>query len=156
MVGGIGGSRNGVCGISSSRSSSISSSRGSSISSRSRCCSIAGVSSVGGVAGVDGTSVACVRGAVVVDARGIGGNGSSSGVGVAGSNSDGSNGGNSNRSSRSNSNWGNRSNWGSSATSRDDKEVGSGGVAVGDGLVLSSNGLLKRSQIRRENFFWKE
>merc|ERR1719494_749006 len=103
----------------------------------------------------------------MVDARGIGGNGSSSGVGVAGSNGDGSNWGNSNRSSRSDSNRGN-SNGGSRASrddkevgsrgvgvagsnsdggsraSRDDKEVGSRGVAVGDGLVLSSNCL--RSQ----------
>merc|ERR550519_1327590 len=129
----------------------------SSISSSRRCC-IAGVSSVGDVAGVDGTSVACVRGIVMVDARGIGGNGSSSGVGVAGSNGDGSNWSNSNRGSRSDSNRGN-SNGGSSASnraaSRDDKEVGSRGVSVGDGLVLSRNGLLKRGKRKREKMYWK-
>merc|ERR1719278_1915989 len=88
----------------------------------------------------------------MVDARGIGGNGSSSGVGVAGSNGHWGSRSNSNRSSRGDRNRSSRgdrnrsdSNGGSSAsnraTSRDDKEVGSRGVAMGDGLVLSGNGL---------------
>merc|ERR1719341_2346114 len=67
----------------------------------------------------------------MVDARGVGGNGGSSSVGVAGSNGHGSSGGNSNRGSSAS----NR------AASRDDEEVGSGSVAMGDGLVLSSNRL---------------
>merc|ERR1712029_333433 len=79
------------------------------------------VSSVGSVAGVDGSSVACVRG-VVGDARGISGNWGSSSVDIA----------------RSNGSWGSSSN---RASSRDDQQVGGGGVTVGDGLVLSSNGL---------------
>merc|ERR1712039_157506 len=120
-MGGIGGSRHGVGGIGSSRGSSISSGRGS------------GVSSVGSVAGVDGSSVACVRG-VVGDARGVGGNWGSSSVDIASSN-----GGrrNSHRGgSRGNSNWGSSSN---RASSRDDQQVGGGGVTVGDRLVLGSN-----------------
>merc|ERR1740123_464761 len=68
----------------------------------------------------------------MVDARGVSGNGGgSSSVGVAGSN-----GHRSHRGSRGNSN---RSS--DRAASRDDKEVGSGSVAVGDGLVLSSKSL---------------
>merc|ERR1712240_317852 len=67
------------------------------------------VSSVGSVAGIDGSSVACVRG-VVGDARGISGNWGSSSVDIASSNG-----------------------------SRDDQQVGGGGVTVGDGLVLGSN-----------------
>jgi len=126
-MGGIGGSRHGVGSIGSSRSRSISSGRGS------------GISSVGSVARVDGSSVACVRG-VVGDARGISGNWGSGSVDIASSNSS-----RSDRSSRGNGHrGGNRgnSNWGSSsdrATSRDDQQVGGRGVTVGDGLVLGSN-----------------
>merc|ERR1711962_918565 len=124
-MGGIGGSRHGVGGIESSRGSSISSGRGS------------GVSSVGSVAGADGSSVACVRG-VVGDARGIGSNWGSSSVDIAGSNGGRSDRGcNSHRGgSRGNGNWGSSSN---RASSRDDQQVGGGGVTVGDGLVLGSN-----------------
>ena len=135
-MGGIGGSRHGVGGIGSSRGSSI--------------------SSVGSVAGVDGSSVACVRG-VVGDARGISGNWGSSSVDIASSN-----GGRSDRSC--NSDWSCRSNshrggsrgngdWGSSsdrATSRDDQQVGGGGVTVGDGLVLGSNCLLSGKKMRKK------
>jgi len=125
-MGGIGGSRHGVGSIGSSRSRSISSGRGS------------GISSVGSVARVDGSSVACVRG-VVGDARGVSGNWGSSSVDIASSNSS-----RSDRSSRRNGHRGSRgnSNWGSSSdrsSSRDDQQVGSGGVTVGDGLVLSSD-----------------
>merc|ERR1711973_537669 len=121
-MGGIGGSRHGVGGIGSGRGSRSS-----------------GVSSVGSVARVDGSSVACVRG-VVGDGRGVSGNWGSGSVDIASSN-----GGNSDRSSRRNSHRGGsrgNSNRGSSsdrATSRDDQQVGGGGVTVGDGLVLGSN-----------------
>ena len=141
-MGGIGGSRHGVGGI-GSRSSSISSGRGS------------GVSSVGSVAGVDGSSVACVRG-VVGDARGISGNWGSSSVDIASSNGSRSDRScNSHRSSRGNSHRGSRgnSNWGSSSdrsTSRDDQQVGGGGVTVGDGLVLGSNCLLSGKKMRKK------
>merc|ERR1712180_129444 len=118
-MGGIGGSRHGMGGIGRGRGSSISSGRGS------------GVSSVGSVAGIDSSSVACVRG-VVGDARGISGNWGSGSVDIASSN-----GGRGHRGgSRGNSNRGGSSN---RATSRDDQQVGGGGVTVGDGLVLSSN-----------------
>merc|ERR1711973_926493 len=109
-MGGIGGSRHGVGGI-GSRGSSISSGRGSSIS------------SVGSVARVDGSSVACVRG-VVGDARGVSGNWGSSSVDIVSSN-----GGRSDRGSRGNSNWGSSSD---RSSSRDDQQVGGGGVTVGD------------------------
>ena len=134
MVGGVGGGWNSMCGISSSG--------GSSISSRSGC--VTGVTSVGSVASrVDGASVACVGG-VVGDARGVGGNGG--GVRVAGSNGHRSNWGrsrgNSNR-SRSN---GDGSSGNNRSASRDDKEVRSRGVAVGDGFVLSGDCLLSKRE----------
>ena len=134
MVSSIGGGWNSMCGISISG--------GSSISSRSGC--IAGISSVGSVASrVDSSSVACVGG-VVGDARGVGGNGG--GVRVAGSNGHRSNWGrsrgNSNR-SRSNGN-GSRSN--NRSASRDNEEVRSRGVAVGDGFVLSGDCLLSKRE----------
>merc|ERR1712029_996264 len=113
-MGGIGGSRHGVGGIGS---------RGSSIS------------SVGSVAGVDSSSVACVRG-VVGDARGISGNWGSSSVDIASSNGGRSDRGCNRGRSRGNGNWGSSSN---RASSRDDQQVGGGGVTVGDGLVLGSN-----------------
>merc|ERR1712212_255535 len=110
-MGGIGGSRHGVGGIGSSRGSSISSVRG-----------------------------------VVGDARGIGSNWGSSSVDIAGSNGGRSDRGcNSDRSCRRNSHRGGsrgNGNWGSSsnrASSRDDQQVGGGGVTVGDGIVLSSD-----------------
>merc|ERR1712240_356231 len=132
-MGGIGGSRHGMGGIGGSRGSSISSGRGSR------------VSPVGSVAGVDGSSVACVRG-VVGDARGVSGNWGSSSVDIASSNGGRSDRScNSDRSSRGNGHRGGsrgNSNRGSSsdrATSRDDQQVGGGSVTVGDGLVLGSN-----------------
>ena len=140
-MGGIGSSRHGVGGIGSSRGSSISSGRGS------------GVSSVGSVAGIDSSSVACVRG-VVGDARGIGSNWGSSSVDIAGSNGGRSDRGcNSDRSCRRNSHRGgsrgnsNRGGSSNRATSRDDQQVGGGGVTVGDGLVLGSNCLLSEKKM---------
>ena len=119
-----------MCGISSSGGSS-------------KSC-VAGISSVGSVASREDSSIVACVGGVVGDARGVGGNGG--GVRVAGSNGHRSNWGrsrgNSNR-SRSNGNWSSSNN---RSASRDDEEVRSRGVAVGDGFVLSGDCLLSKRE----------
>merc|ERR1711962_810799 len=88
-----------------------------------------------GSIGSRGSSISSGRG------RSISGNWGSSSVDIASSNggrSDRGCRGNSDRSSRGNSNCGSSSD---RASSRDDQQVGGGGVTMGDGLVLGSNRL---------------